>query len=158
MKKILMIIAAVAVLASCGSSSSPADQAVSYAKQIEKAMADQDYEALMKVQSEMLEWQSGLSEEELKEAEAAFTKYMLGSELGEELMGDEDFLDTASEYAVDAYDVASEYAEEAYDKASEYAKDAYDVASEYAKDAYDVASEYAEEAYDKAEELLEDLW
>ena len=142
MKKILMIIAAVAVLASCGSSSSPADQAVSYAKQIEKAMADQDYEALMKVQSEMQEWQSGLSEEELKEAEAAFTKYMLGSELGEE-----DFLDTASEYAVDAYDVASEYA-----------KDAYDVASEYAKDAYDVASEYAEDAYDKAEELLEDLW
>ena len=164
-----MILAAVAVLASCGSSSSPADQAVSYAKQIEKAMVDQDFETLMKVYDEMQEWQAGLSEEESKEAEEAFTKYMMGSKVGEEMMGDEDFLDTAADYAVDAYetaseytkkayDVASEYAVDAYDVASEYAVEAYDVASEYAKDAYDVASEYAKEAYKEAEDLLEDLF
>ena len=160
-----MIIAAVALLASCGSSSSPADQAVSYAKQIEEAMVDQDYEALMKVYGAMQEWQAGLSEEELKEAEEAFTKYMMGSKV----MGDENFLDTAADYAVDAYetaseyakdayDVASEYAVEAYDVASEYAVEAYDVASEYAKEAYDVASEYAKDAYKEAEDLLEDLF
>jgi hypothetical protein len=158
MKKILMILAAVAVLASCGSSSSPADQAVSYAKQIEKAMADQDFETLMKVYGEMQEWQAGLSEEEFKEAEAAFSKYMLNSEVGEEMMDDEDFLDIAADYAVDAYETASEYAKDAYDVASEYAVEAYDVASEYAKDAYDVASEYAKDAYKEAEDLLEDLF
>lgn len=149
MKKLFLILAAAAVLFSCGHVMTVEEQTVSYVNKIMEAGNAGKHADVEKLAAEMGKWMQGLSQEEQAKAEKAMFKALFGVALGEEAKHEKDAFDQAADYARDAYNTAAEYLGKAYDKAAEYAGSA----AEYTKGAYDKAVEVAEEAYEAIESI-----
>lgn len=149
MKKLFLILAAAALLFSCGHVMTVEEQTVSYVNKIMEAGNAGKHEDVEKLAAEMGKWMQGLSQEEQAKAEKAMFEALFGVALGGEVKHEKDAFDHAADYARDAYNTAAEYLGKAYDKAAEYAGSA----AEYAKGAYDKAAEVAEEAYETIESI-----
>lgn len=137
MKKLFLILAAAAVLFSCGHVMTVEEQTVSYVNKIMEAGKTGQPEEVEMLAVEMGKWMQSLSPEDQAKAEKAMFEALFGVALGGEVKHEKDAFDHAADYARDAYNTAAEFLDNAYDKAAEYTKGAYDKAVEVAEEAYE---------------------
>ncbi len=137
MKKLFLILAAAAVLFSCGHVMTVEEQTLSYVNKIMEAGKTGQPEEVEMLAVEMGKWMQSLSPEDQAKAEKAMFEALFGVALGGEVKHEKDAFDHAADYARDAYNTAAEFLDNAYDKAAEYTKGAYDKAVEVAEEAYE---------------------